>query len=469
MHFLDEGMQMFDPALLKAHLAETLFYEHIQPPFFNALVALVLKALPQRVHEYMVFALFYEVLGILLVLGIFTLSLSIGASRRWSLAAAAIFIFWPPVIFEEFFHHPSPEKWLSYDYPVMFFVLGMALCLALYQKGGRARWVTAFLALSATVVLTRPFFHPLLWFIPVAAIALWSIRDESPVVRRKMAVTAAIFFCVALAPAMKNYYLYGWFTESSLQGMNLASRTLFVDKERIAGEIEAGTVSSLALIPRFSEPEVYIRYYGGVSPTGIELLDRLDRSTGYPNWNHAVMLRASREYQANTMALLSAYPLELVKTTANGVYIFFGFEPNQFLWPMGTVPWGFWDVTFPTVDPKGVYGIFRYLAAPLFFGIVFFTVLIFLFRGRKEPATLFMVFAMIYVFVMANLGELGHNCILRKQIDPLLFAGTALWLTRIVPSGFISGTKLNERAKAIEAPDAGQVGVEANPIVTPLP
>ena len=207
MHFLDEGMQMFDPALLKVHLAETLFYEHIQPPLFNMMVAFVLKALPQRAQEYVFFAVFYEALGVLLVLGIYSLGLLIGASRRWSLAAATLFIFWPPVIFEELFHHPSPEKWLSYDYPVMFFVLGMALCLGLYQKSGRSWWVPAFLALSATVVLTRPFFHPLLWFIPVAAIALWSIRDESPVVRRKMAVTTAIFFCVALAPAMKNYYI----------------------------------------------------------------------------------------------------------------------------------------------------------------------------------------------------------------------------------------------------------------------
>jgi hypothetical protein len=441
MHFLDEGMQMFDPALLKVHLVETLFYEHIQPPFFNALVALVLKALPQRAQEYVFFALFYEALGILLVLGVYSLSLSIGASRRWSLAAATLFIFWPPVIFEELFHHPSPEKWLSYDYPVMFFVLSMALCLAHYQKGGRTRWVTAFLALSATVVLTRPFFHPLLWFLPVAAIAFWSIRDESLTRRWAVGIIAAIFLCIALAPAIKNYYLYGWFTESSLQGMNLASRTLFVDKERIASEIEAGTVSPLALIPRFSEPEVYIQYYGGVSPTGIGLLDRLDRSTGYPNWNHAVILRASREYQVNSLALLRAYPLELVKSTANGIYSFFGFEPNQFLWPMDIVPWGFWDVTFPSVELDGIWGILRYVLAPVFFGIVFFSILFHLVRGRQEPTILFMVFAIGYVFIMANLGELGHNGILRKQIDPLLFAGAALFLTKVVPLGLMSGVK----------------------------
>jgi hypothetical protein len=273
------------------------------------------------------------------------------------------------------------------------------------------------------------------------ALALWAIRGEPLAGRRKIAVTAVILFCVALAPALKNYYLYGWFTESSLQGMNLASRTLYVDKAQVIEQIGAGTVTPLALIPRFSEPEVYIRYYGDWPLTGIGLLDNLDRSTGYPNWNHSVILKASREYQVNTMALLRAYPLELLKTTANGVYIFFGFEPNQFLWPMDTVPWGFWDVTFPTVDLHGIYGITRYVLAPVLLGVIFFSVLFHLARGKKEPVIFFMLFAIGYVFIMANLGELGHNSILRKQIDPLLFAGAALWLTKVVPLGFMSGIK----------------------------
>jgi len=433
MNFLDMGMQMMDPDVLQGDLLKGLFYNHTEPPLFNVFVGMVLKATPDRVSAHMVFLLIYGAIGIFLVLGIYMLALNIGASRFWSLSVAAVFAFWPPCIYEQIYHHPPMEKWLSYDYPILALLLAMALSLANFTKGSKpVIWASAFLIFSATAALTRPFFHPLLWYAPSMFLVLYLVRNQDPGSRQKVLAVSAVALILVASVTLKNGILFGSFSESSFHGMNIASRTLFLSPEILEKEVSAGLVTPLALIPRFSEPEVYLNYYGEKGWTGNRFLDRVDKSTGHPNWNNLIMVRASYEYQDNTMALLSVYPLELVKTTLNGIYIFFGFEPHQFLWPPGMAPWGFWNVSFPAVDFHGASGILRYVLAPLIFACVYFLVLSYLLRRREDPVALFMAFALVYVFVVANLGELGHNGILRTQIDPLLFAGAALWITQAI-------------------------------------
>jgi len=312
-------------------------------------------------------------------------------------------------------------------------LLAMALSLANFRKGSKpVVWASAFLFFSAAAVLTRPFFHPLLWYAPSMFLVVYLVRNQDPGSRQKVLAVCAAGLILVASVTLKNGFLFGSFSESSFHGMNISSRTLFLTPEILDKEVSAGLVTPLALIPRFSEPEVYLVYYGEKSLTGKRFLDRVDKSTGHPNWNHLILVRASYEYQDNTMALLRVYPLELLKTTLNGIYIFFGFEPHQFLWPPGMPPWGFWNVSFPAVDFNGVSGILRYVLAPLIFAFIFFLVLSYLLKRREDPVALFMAFALVYVFVVANLGELGHNSILRMQIDPFLFAGAALWVTQAI-------------------------------------
>ena len=114
-------------------------------------------------------------------------------------------------------------------------------------------------------------------------------------------------------------------------------------------------------------------------------------------------------------------------------------------------------MTFPTVDLHGIYGITRYVLAPVLLGVIFFSVLFHLARGKKEPVIFFMLFAIGYMFIMANLGQLAHNSILRKQIDPLLFAGAALWLTELVSMGSGSGAKVDGMTDVNKNPIMGRI------------
>jgi hypothetical protein len=308
----------------------------------------------------------------------------------------------------------------------MLFLLAMTLCMAMFRNSGKHRWLGGFLLLSVTIVWTRPFFHSLWWFVPTMILAMRSCQKAKRLV---LLAVASLTLILSLTPAVKNQILYGWFTDSSFQGMNIASRTLFLSPDIIEGEVDKGTVTPLALIPRFSEPEVYLDYYGEDDLTGNVFLDRVDKSTGHPNWNHFIMIRASREYGANTRALMKAHPMELVKTTFNGIFIFFGFESHQFLWPLGSRPWGFWDVDFAPVRVDGFGSFLHFVGVPVIFAIVFFTVMYQMYRRRGDPLFLFIFFLMAYAFAVSNIAELGHNNLFRKQVDPMLFAGVALWLT----------------------------------------
>jgi len=429
MNFLDIGMQLLDPVDLKGHLVDSLFRQHTQPPLFNALVGLVLKIFPDRAVALNVFAFLYAVIGLLLVLGVYALAINLGAGRGWSLAAASIFIFWPPDILEQIFNHPPPEKWLSYDYPIMLLLLSMALFMAIFRNSGKIRWLSGFLVLSVMMVWTRPFFNSLLWFIPTALLAVWASRDHTKGERRTIYAVAILALILSVAPAAKNKVLYGWFTDSTFEGMNIASRTLFLNQASLKEDVLKGVVTPLVLIPRFSEPEVYLRYYG-ISGTGRgPLLGSVEKSTGSPNWNNFIMIRASREYQANTLALLKSHPLQLIKTTLNGIYIFFGFESHRYLWPLGSKPWGFWNVTFEPVRISDFGSFLNAVVVPVVFAVVFFAVMWLMYRQRRDPLSLFILFALVYTFSVSSLAELGHNNLFRKQVDPMLFAGCALWLT----------------------------------------
>jgi len=429
MNFLDIGMQLLDPVELKEHLFKALFYEHIQPPLFNAVVGGVLRwADGGTALE--IFAFLYSLTGLLLVLGVYALAVNLGAGSGWSLVAAGVYVFWPPNILEQLFNHPPPEKWLSYDYPVMLLLLAMALCMAMFRNSRRPGWLAGFLLFSAAIVWTRPFFHSLFWFVPSMILAFGAMKGLGKKERAGLVAVATLALALSVAPAAKNWILYGWFTDSSFKGMNIASRTLFLTPENLKEEVKKGTVTPLALVPRFSEPEVYLDYFGEDTLTGNRFLDSVDKSTGHPNWNHFIMIRASREYGVNTRALLKAHPMELVKTTLNGIYIFFGFQSHQYLWPLGSRPWGFWNVDFAPVRISDLGSFLRLAAVPVILAVIFFTVMHQMYAGRRDPLFVFILFLMAYTFIVANLAELGHNNLFRKQIDPMLFAGVALWFTR---------------------------------------
>jgi hypothetical protein len=424
-------MQILDPVALKEDLLRSLLYQHTQPPLFNAFLGLILKLTPGRAGALVAFRSIYFIMGFFLVAGIYHLSLGIGATRPSAFAAAAAFVFWPPNTWEHVFFHPPSERWLSYDYPVAVLLLSMAIFLVLLRDKGKTVYAAAFILFSAALVLTRSMFHLLLWAAPTIIALAWYGFSRKGIQRRALVMVSVLAVLLAGFPYIKNARLTGWFTSSTLQGMNLASRTLYVPGQRIENMVVEGSVTPLALIPRFSAPETYIDYYRETRKTGIPVLDNPRKYNHNPNFNHFIISRASRETQANTMVIAAANPGAVFRSMVNGIYIFFGFQPNQYLWKLQSPPWGYWNVNFPPLHFDSAIWPVRYIVGPVLFAVVFFGVIVLLMRRYRDPACVFMAFSLIYVFTLSTLVELGNNCIFRKQVDPFLFSGAALGATLI--------------------------------------
>ncbi len=422
--YLEQGTQLLDTAALEGDLARSLLYLHAQPPLFNALAGIILKLAPGRAAAHAVFQLLYLAIGLFLVLGIRRLARELGASRPWAFAAAALFVFWPPSAWSHLFNHPPAERWLSYDYPMTALLLAMALALAAFMRRGGLLPLFLFLLGGAAAVLTRSMFHLAAFLAPVVLLGWWAARRRDPSRMRTVLLGGLLVLTLAGGWYLKNYRISGWFGGSSLQGMNLSALTLLIPAGRVQEEMREGRISPLAGIPRFSPPEVYLAYYGETARTGVPVLDEVKKGTGGINLNHFIIARASREYQGNALILVRDNPRDAAKAVLNAAYIYFGFQPCQFLWPTYIRPWGFWNIHVAPLWAEGRLDPLRYAVLPLLFAGAYLGTAFLLLRAPREPLPVFLAFALLYVFAVSSL-ELGINCVFRQQVDPLFFAGAA--------------------------------------------
>src|ERR1043165_4049440 len=80
--------QLLDPALLKERLFESILYLHGQPPAFNLLLGLSLKAFP--VHYAAFLHILFALSGVVAMLCLHQLLQDLGTSRKTATMAAGI-------------------------------------------------------------------------------------------------------------------------------------------------------------------------------------------------------------------------------------------------------------------------------------------------------------------------------------------------------------------------------------------
>ncbi len=420
-----ELMQLLDLPALEGDLARSLLHQHSQPPLFNLLVGAALKATPDPGCFRDLLAALYRGAGLAMVLGIFLLARLWGAGRVPATAAAALFALYPLA--------GRMEGHLAYDQLLPPLLLAIALGLAWHHRRGGTLPLLLVLAASAACVLTRAFFHPLLWGLPVAALAVAAARQRDRGSVPAVALAAALVLLLGAAPLVKNRLLFGWGVSSSFQGMNLFGLTAYIPPGEVRAAVEEGDIPPVALLPRFSDAETYLAHYGPPRERGIPVLDQARRAGGHVNWNHAVFLAASRDYQRAALPLLLSHPREAAMALANGAYLFFGQYPNHFLWPVPATLWGaFPRVTGWRVAVEGPADLLTEVLIPAGTLLLCLALLLRWWRDRDDPSRLFAAGALAYIFLLSTFGELGENVRFRFQLDPLLFAGAALLGERLL-------------------------------------
>ncbi len=312
---LTSWMQIADIALLRDHLWRTLWYLHSQPPLFNLMIGLALRAGPEG-FPWLMEGL-YAAVALGGILAVHALLRDLTSRPRLALIVGAWLCISPAVLlFSQKLYYDGLVPWL--------------LCMALWGlHAGLSRrstgWLVFGFAILAATTLLRSMIHPIL-FVVILVIALLAASG----MRGRVIAAALLPGAAIVAVMLKNLLLFGSSTLSSWAPLNLNHTT--VDRLPLATReamIRKGELSRFAVVKGFSPPTVYLRMLSPIPPTGEPSLDAVRKSTGEDNWNHILYTRIGRERAHDALAGLAANPVGFVKVLGTSLY-HFNRPPSEF-------------------------------------------------------------------------------------------------------------------------------------------
>lgn len=409
---LIEYLHYLDPELLRTRLAESVWYLHVQPPFFNLFVGLVLKVTPE---SGILFHALFLALGFTLYTGAFALQVRLGVRRPVAAVLCGLFVLSPSfLIFEHFLIYMLPCA-------AALVIAAVALHESLAKDSRRA--LAAFFVCLAVLCGTWTAFH-LFYFIMVWAglILLWRGR------RRRALLFGAVPFLIIAGIYVKNYALFGEFTACTVSGRNLwimtAGNMRWEDKVRW---VEEGKLSEVSLVNRWASLDVYGEEYLRVPPGFAEIpaLSEEHKSNGAVNYNHYGQIAVSRHYAEDGRYALLRAPRTYLISVALSVYRYFApaterpIAPANMaaLQPLITIydyaACGKWPGALPDdgmLRARGGHPPFLFLLAglPLLFGFG----MLLLYRGRRDssaagldgPGRIVLAFLLFHIAMIAGLG-----------------------------------------------------------------
>jgi len=312
---LTSWMQIADLALLREHLWRTLWYLHSQPPLFNLMIGLALRAGPEGFPW--VIGTIYAAVTLGGVLAVHALLRDMTGRPRLAFVVAAWLCVSPAVLlFSQKLYYDGLVPWL--------------LCMALWGlHAGLARRSPGRLAFGfamlAVTTLLRSMIHPVL-FVALLAIALLAGAG----MRRRVLLAAALPGAAIGAVMLKNVLIFGSTALSSWAPLNVDHTT--VDRLPPAMRqtmIREGKLSRFAMVQGFSPPPVYLAMLPPIPPTGEPSLDNLRKSTGEDNWNHILYTKIGAERTRDALVGLAADPAGFAGVLVTSLY-HFNRPPSEF-------------------------------------------------------------------------------------------------------------------------------------------
>ena len=300
--------------------AAALLDLHAQPPFLNALLALMLALSratgfsPEAIGGVLQLAA-----GAVGLLAVNELAARLVAHRTMRIAIMALVLL-NPFLYASIAH-------FTYTPWEMVFLALLGVCgLAWFEAPGPVR-LAALLATALLLVHTRTVWHPA-WFLGIVALALAlalvPVRGRLAGRRHAIAAVVAMAFALRSAWPTKNLVRFGFFGFSSWQGY-YSSRNV-VDSGFVQGFFARSADEQ-------HDPAVMERLRQFVPPefAGRPVLAALQKPDGSPNWNHFSIIPVSRELGRIARGILAERPGLLLERLRmyylNGLATFEGRNP----------------------------------------------------------------------------------------------------------------------------------------------
>ena len=193
---------------LKREPLRTMWYQHSQPPGFNALSSLLLATGRERVAA----AILFHLLGATLVVGVLLLSRRLGLTTRWSVVLASIVCLRPDVLlYEHWYFYTFIEAWIL--------VAVLAVLATIGRSAPIIRLAPAALGIASLAAMHALF--GVVWVAGLGALLSWRFGW-----RRTMALVGPAMLLLGAITA-KNWVLFDQAAISSWQGTNLSRITTY--------------------------------------------------------------------------------------------------------------------------------------------------------------------------------------------------------------------------------------------------
>jgi hypothetical protein len=412
---LNAAVQNVDPTLLRTRLLQSLWNLHGQPPLWNALIGVSLKAAPTHWPD--LWHLVFLALGLVEMLALSTLLVELDVPSRAAVAATIVFAVSPAVLLA--------ENSFFYDYPTLVVVtltgLAVARCAA---RPSFARGSAVF-GCAAYLVLTRTLFQ-IWWMLLLLAILLVACRRH----RRAVLLSALLPVALVLGVYVKNWVMFGVPSTTSWTGMGVARVAVMglpLSERRTL--VREGKLHSVSLV----KPLAPLRFYEAVGiepapPTGIPLLDEASGHEYDRNLENKTYIRISRLYWKDDLWIMEHRPGAYLRAVGHGVDDFF--TSSTVAWHgigddahiTGYDHW-FTRIAYGRLGP-GEVGLFLVALYLVAFGYGLVVAVRRLRPGCDAAVTTIACAAMtiLYVTLVGNFAEVGENFRFRLALDPLAIA-----------------------------------------------
>ncbi len=418
---LGRSWQVLDVPLLRNHLAQSLWYQHSQPPLYNLLLGLLLKTGAQP--DGPLFQALWSLLGLSLGLATYALLRAMRVVWRVSLLVAALLLISPSSLIY--------EHWLFYDLPVALCAVLVPLTLWRALGSGLRRDFALFGASLVVLCLTRSLFH-LAWLLGLSVLLLVPRLPH----RRRLAWTLLVAVALTSSVYLKNDFVFGKFAVSTWPGMNLARLTArgvpLAERQALAA---TGQISAVSVVGPFRPLADYPKELATPGRfADIPALAQPQKQDGRPNFNHIAYIGIADAMAQDALVLLRLHPQ--VYALAHATAWLHYFRPASSyveLAPQRAVlgPYLTWWNRLVLGECQDVF-VFLLLGVVL---ALLAGVRLARAKGGLEPreraVAWLMLATVLWVTLVGNLLETGENFRFRATIDPFLLVWLGMtWTAR---------------------------------------
>lgn len=301
MHFVDVG-------LLRERLWESVVHLQGQPPLMSLVMGTILKVsgdhFPAVMHG------FNLAIGVLIGWTMIRLLSRFGFNGAAATTAAVAFSLLPACL--------AYENYWFFSYPLTWLLL--LLCersVAAAQEDTFTAWSGLFFV-AAALVLLKNVFHPL-WMVALVALGIRTCSRS-----RRVLLAACLPLVLVLAWPVKNAIVFGTPDTASWVGFGLARKTWhrLPLQERIS-LAQKGVLDPVTAVPIYGDVATFGHVVPAPPPSGIPILDRETKESGWTNFHHAVYGPASRRMRDEALRLIKEHPGDYLDDVARTCGVLF--------------------------------------------------------------------------------------------------------------------------------------------------